>query len=70
MSGDNYSISILYDGKILSKDMAQNIKNILKSIKYTLLRRKLFKIKIGIQLNTISLIKISNNLHIIPPWEK
>ena len=46
ISGETHSISILYDGKILSKDMVQDIKNHLK-IDKTHITRKLFKIKTG-----------------------
>ena len=72
MSGDTHSISILYDGKILSKDMVQNIKNILKIDKIHIIKEEIFQDQNWLLQSQAQfpVIKISNNLHIIPPWEK
>ena len=72
MSGDTHSISILYDGKILSKDMAQNIKNILKIDKIHIIKEEIIQDQNWLLQSQAQfpVIKISNNLHIIPPWEK
>ena len=72
MSGETHSISILYDGKILSKDMVQDIKNHLKIDKIHIINEKIIQDQDWLLRSQaqFSGIKISNNLQIIPPWQK
>ena len=72
MSGETHSISILYDGKILSKDMVQDIKNHLKIDKIHIINEKIIQDQDWLLQSQaqFSEIKISNNLQIIPPWQK
>ena len=72
MSGETHSISILYDGKILSKDMVQDIKNHLKIDKIQIINEKIIQDQDWLLRSQaqFSGIKISNKLQIIPPWKK
>ena len=72
MSGETHSISILYDGKILSKDMVQDIKNHLKIDKIHIINEKIIQDQDWLLRSQAQFpgIKISNNLQIIPPWQK
>ena len=72
MSSKTHSISILYDGKILSKDMVQKIKKCLKIDKIRIISEKTIKDQDWLLQSQSQFhgIKISNNLHIIPPWQK
>ena len=72
MSGETHSISILYDGKILSKDMVQDIKNHLKIDKIHIINERIIQDQDWILRSQAQFpgIKISNNLQIIPPWQK
>ena len=72
MSGETHSISILYDGKILSKDMVQDIKSQLKIDKIHIIGERIVQDQNWLLQSQAQFprIKISNNLQIIPPWEK
>ena len=72
MSGDTHSISILYNGKILSKDMVQDIKNHLKIDNVHIINEKIIQNQDWLFQSKaqFSGAKISNNLQIIPPWKK
>ena len=72
MSGETHSISILYDGKILSKDIIQNIKNHLKIDKIHIIKEKIIQDQDWLlhSQSQFSKVKISNNLQIVPPWFK
>ena len=72
MSSETHSISILYDGKILSKDMVQDIKNHLKIDKIHIINEKVIQDQDWLLRSQAKFpgIKISNNLQIIPPWQK
>ena len=72
ISGETHSISILYDGKILSKDMVQDIKNHLKMDKIHIINEKIIQDQNWLLQSQTQFpgIKISNNLQIIPPWKK
>ena len=72
MSGETHSISILYDGKILSKDMVQDIQNYLKIDKIHVINERIIQDQDWLLRSQAQFpaIKISNNLQIIPPWKK
>ena len=72
MSGETHSISILYDGKILSKDMVQDIQNHLKIDKIHVINERIIQDQDWLLRSQAQFpgIKISNNLQIIPPWQK
>ena len=72
MSGETHSISILYDGKILSKDMVQDIQNYLKIDKIHVINERIIQDQDWLLRSQAQFpaIKISNNLQIIPPWQK
>ena len=72
ISGETHSISILYDGKILSKDMVQDIKNHLKIDKIHIINEGIIQDQDWILQSQEQFpgITISNNLQIIPPWQK
>ncbi len=72
ISNKTHSISILYDGKILSKDMIQDIKNHLKVDKIHIINEKIIQDQNWLLQSQTQFprIKISNNLQIIPPWKK
>ena len=72
ISGETHSISILYDGKILSKDMIQDIKNHLKVDKIHIINEKIIQDQNWLLQSQTQFpgIKISKNLQIIPPWKK
>ena len=72
MSGETHSISILYDGKILSKDMVQDIQNHLKIDKIQIINDSIIQDQDWLLRSQAQFpgIKISNNLQIIPPWQK
>ena len=69
---ETHSISILYDGKISSKDIIQDIKKHLNIDKIHVINKKIIQDQDWL-LQTQSQfqkIKISNNLQIITPWNK
>ena len=72
MSGETHSISILYDGKILSTDMVQDIKECLKIDKIRVISEKTIQDQDWLLQSQSQFpgIKISNDLQIIPPWKK
>ena len=72
MSSETHSISILYDGKILSTDIIQDIKNQLKIDKINIINERIIQDQDWLLRSQAQFpgIKISNNLHIIPPWQK
>ena len=72
ISSETHSISILYDGKILSKDMVQDIKNLLKIDKIIIINEKIIQDQDWLLLcqKQFPGIRISDNLRIIPPWQK
>ena len=72
MSSETHCISILYDGKILSTDMVQHIKNYLKIEKLHVISEKIIQDQDWLlrSQSHFSEIKISNNLRIVPPWHK
>ena len=72
ISGETHIISILYDGKILSKDMIQDIKNHLKVDKIHIINEKIIQDQNWLLQSQTQFpgIKISKNLQIIPPWKK
>tara|TARA_Y100000768_G_scaffold157568_1_gene117596 strand:+ start:893 stop:1780 length:888 start_codon:yes stop_codon:yes gene_type:complete len=72
MSGETHSISILYNGKILSEDMVQDIKNHLKIDKIHIVKEKIIQDQDWLLQSQARFpgIKISNNLQIVPPWQK
>ena len=72
MSSETHSISILYDGKILSTDIIQDIKNHLKIDKINIINERIIQDQDWLLRSQAQFpgIKISNNLQIIPPWKK
>ena len=72
MSSETHSISILYDGKILSTDIIQDIKNLLKIDKIHIIDERIIQDQDWLLRSQAQFpgIKISNNLQIIPPWQK
>ena len=72
MSGETHSISILYDGKTLSTDIIQDIKNHLKIDKIHIISERIIEDQdwLLVTQSQFSGTKISNNLQIIPPWKK
>ena len=72
MSSETHSISILYDGKILSTDIIQDIKNHLKIDKINIINERIIQDQDWLLRSQAQFpgIKISNNLQIIPPWQK
>ena len=69
---ETHSISILYDGKISSKDIIQDIKNHLSINEIHVINEKIIQDKDWLLQSQSQFqgIKISNNLQIIPPWQK
>ena len=72
MSSETHSISILYDGKILSANIIQDIKNHLKIDKINIINERIIQDQDWLLRSQAQFpgIKISNNLQIIPPWQK
>ena len=72
ISSETHSISILYDGKILSTDIIQDIKNQLKIDKINIINERIIQDQDWLLRSQAQFpgIKISNNLQIIPPWQK
>ena len=72
MSGETHSLSILYDGKILSTDMFQEIKNHLKIDKINIISEKIIQDQDWLLRSQLQFqrVIISNKLQIIPPWYK
>ena len=70
--GKNHSISILYEGKISSKDIIQDIKSHLKIDKIQIINETIIKDEDWLLQSQSQFqgVKISNNLQIIPPWNK
>ena len=70
--GKNHSISILYEGKISSKDIIQDIKSHLKIDKIQIINETIIEDEDWLLQSQSQFqgVKISNNLQIIPPWNK
>ncbi len=72
ISGKTHSISILYEGKISSKDIIQDIKSHLKIDKIQIINKTIIEDEDWLLQSQSQFqgVKISNNLQIIPPWNK
>ena len=70
--GKTHSISILYEGKISSKDIIQDIKSHLKIDKIQIINETIIEDEDWLLQSQSQFqgVKISNNLQIIPPWNK
>jgi len=70
--GKNHSISILYEGKISSEDIIQDIKSHLKIDKIQIINETIIEDEDWLLQSQSQFqgVKISNNLQIIPPWNK